>query len=157
MRRALGKGLMQLMGEAGEAAPTAIWTDAIRANSQQPRRRFDEESLAELAQSIREVGVLLPLIVRPVSDGRYELIAGERRLRAAKLAGLSEVPVIVRSASAQDSLEIAVVVDSMGIGAAGAGDRFEDQREADQLGGVSALGGGGCPGVARCANALRVE
>ncbi len=109
MRRALGKGLMQLMGEAGEAAPTAILTDAIRANSQQPRRRFDEESLAELAQSIREVGVLLPLIVRPVSDGRYELIAGERRLRAAKHTGLSEVPVIVRSASAQDSLEIALI------------------------------------------------
>ena len=109
MRRALGKGLIQLMGEESEAAPTAISTDAIRPNSQQPRRRFGEEGLAELAQSIREVGMLLPLIVRPVSEGRYELIAGERRLRAAKLAGLSEVPVIVRSASAQDSLEIALI------------------------------------------------
>ncbi|MCH8979688.1 MAG: ParB/RepB/Spo0J family partition protein [Armatimonadetes bacterium] len=109
MRRALGKGLIQLMGEESEAAPAAIAIDAIRPNSQQPRRRFGEEGLAELAQSIREVGVLLPLIVRPVSDGLYELIAGERRLRAAKLAGLAEIPVIVRSASAQASLEIALI------------------------------------------------
>ncbi len=109
MRRALGKGLTQLLGEQGDAAPTSIEVEAIRPNSRQPRRHFDEEALEELAQSIREVGVLLPLIVRPIADGEYELIAGERRLRAAKLAGLEEVPVIVRPASAQDSLEMALI------------------------------------------------
>jgi ParB family chromosome partitioning protein len=109
MRRALGKGLTQLLGEQGEAAPTSIEISAIRPNSRQPRRHFDEGALKELAHSISQVGLLLPLIVRPISDGEYELIAGERRLRAAKLAGLEEVPVIVRSASAQDSLQMALI------------------------------------------------
>ncbi|MEX2243446.1 MAG: ParB/RepB/Spo0J family partition protein [Fimbriimonadaceae bacterium] len=109
MRRALGKGLTQLLGEQGEAAPTSIEVTAIRPNSRQPRRYFDETALKELAQSISQVGLLLPLIVRPIADGEYELIAGERRLRAAKLAGLEEVPVIVRAASAQDSLQMALI------------------------------------------------
>jgi ParB family chromosome partitioning protein len=109
MRRALGKGLTQLLGEQGEAAPTSIEVAAIRPNSRQPRRHFDETALKELAQSISQVGLLLPLIVRPIADGEYELIAGERRLRAAKLAGLEEVPVIVRAASAQDSLQMALI------------------------------------------------
>lgn len=109
MRRALGKGLTQLLGEQGEAGPSAVDVNAIRPNSRQPRRHFDEEALEDLANSIREIGVLLPLIVRPIADGEYELIAGERRLRAAKMAGLEEVPVIVRPASAQDSLEMALI------------------------------------------------
>jgi ParB family chromosome partitioning protein len=109
MRRALGKGLTQLLGEQGEAGPNTVEVSSIRPNSHQPRRHFDEEALQELAASIAEVGVLLPLIVRPVADGEYELIAGERRWRAAQIAGLDEVPVIVRSASAQDSLEIALI------------------------------------------------
>lgn len=109
MRRALGKGLTQLLGEQGEAGPNTVEVSSIRPNSHQPRRHFDEEALQELAASIAEVGVLLPLIVRPVADGEYELIAGERRWRAAQIAGLEEVPVIVRSASAQDSLEIALI------------------------------------------------
>ena len=109
MRRALGKGLTQLLGEQGEAGPSAVPIETIRPNSRQPRRHFDEGALEDLANSIREVGVLLPLIVRPIADGEYELIAGERRLRAAKIAGLEEVPVIVRPASAQDSLEMALI------------------------------------------------
>ena len=109
MRRALGKGLTQLLGEQGEAAPTSVEVSAIRPNSRQPRRHFDEEALKDLAKSIADVGVLLPLIVRPVAEGEYELIAGERRWRAAKIAGLEEVPVIVRSASPQDSLELALI------------------------------------------------
>lgn len=109
MRRALGKGLTQLMGEQGETTPRTLPIDWIRPNSMQPRRYFDEDALSELAQSIAEVGVLLPLIVRPVSEDRYELIAGERRLRAAKIAGLKDVPVIVRSVSAQGSLEMALI------------------------------------------------
>lgn len=108
MRRALGKGLSQLMGEESEA-PTSVVTTSIRPNSQQPRKRFDEEALSDLALSISEVGILLPLIVRPIAEGQYELIAGERRWRAAQIAGLNEVPVIVRAASAQDSLEIALI------------------------------------------------
>jgi ParB family chromosome partitioning protein len=109
MRRALGKGLTQLLGEQGEAGPTSVEVVAIRPNTHQPRRNFDEEAMQELAQSIAEVGVLLPLIVRPIAEGEYELIAGERRWRAAKIAGLEEVPVIVRSASSQDALEIALI------------------------------------------------
>jgi ParB family chromosome partitioning protein len=101
--------LTQLLGEQGDSGPTSIEVSAIRPNSRQPRRHFDEDALQELAQSINEVGILLPLIVRPVADGEYELIAGERRWRAAKIAGLEEVPVIVRPASAQDSLEMALI------------------------------------------------
>jgi ParB family chromosome partitioning protein len=70
---------------------------------------FDDEALHELAASIREVGVLQPLVVRPLSEGRYELIAGERRLRASKLAGLKQVPIIVRATSDQSALEIALI------------------------------------------------
>ena len=109
MRRALGKGLTQLMGEQSESGTDSLPISAIRPNTQQPRRYFDDDALAELANSISEVGILLPLIVRPISEDKYELIAGERRLRAAEIAGLEEVPVIIRAASAQSSLEIALI------------------------------------------------
>ncbi len=109
MRRALGKGLSQLLSEQSEAAPTTLPISAITPNSRQPRTVFDEDALDDLAASIKEYGVLQPLIVRPISEGQYELIAGERRLRASKKAGLTEVPVVVRAASAQVSLEIAII------------------------------------------------
>ncbi len=109
MRRALGKGLSQLLGEQAEETTNEIPVSSIRANTRQPRTQFDEEKLAELASSIREFGVLQPLIVRLIADDQYELIAGERRLRASKLAGLTHVPVVVRAASAQASLEIALI------------------------------------------------
>lgn len=109
MRRALGKGLSQLIGEQFDDAPTSIAIDAIEANRWQPRSVFHDQALHELAASIREVGVLQPLVVRPLSEDRFELIAGERRLRAAKLAGLSRVPIIVRATSDQVSLEIALI------------------------------------------------
>jgi ParB family chromosome partitioning protein len=109
MRRALGKGLSQLLGDESEVAPSQIETDRIVANPRQPRGNFDDGSLDELAASIREHGVIQPLIVRPVSEGRYELVAGERRLRAAIRAGLKTVPVVVRTADAQASLEIALI------------------------------------------------
>jgi ParB family transcriptional regulator, chromosome partitioning protein len=82
--------------------------DVIRANPRQPRRSIDVEGLEELARSIAAVGVVQPVIVRPVGDG-YELIAGERRWRAAQLAGYTFVPVIVREASDTESLELALV------------------------------------------------
>jgi ParB family chromosome partitioning protein len=101
--------LSQLLGDQGDAVVSRVALSAISANTRQPRLNFDEEALAELAQSIREFGVLQPLIIRPVGEGKYELIAGERRLRACHMVGLEEVPVVVRSASAQASLEIALI------------------------------------------------
>jgi ParB family chromosome partitioning protein len=82
---------------------------SIRPNSHQPRRHFDEESLSALAASVRELGVLQPVLVREAGEGEYELIAGERRWRAAKRAGLPTIPVIVRTADDLSSLEQAVV------------------------------------------------
>jgi len=101
--------LAEAQPEVRDEAPTQLPVGKIVPNPRQPRGRFDDEALAELTTSVREFGVLQPLIVRPRGDGSYELIAGERRLRASKAAGLKEVPVIVRSASAQASLEIALV------------------------------------------------
>lgn len=109
MRRALGKGLAQLLGEEDESTSTEVSVTAIVANPRQPRRSFAEEPLNELAASIKEHGIVQPLVVRPVGQNKYELIAGERRLRAAKLAGLKKVPVVVRAASAQASLEVALI------------------------------------------------
>lgn len=83
--------------------------DDIQANRRQPRQKFDEASIRELSDSIREYGILQPLIVRPISDSKFELIAGERRFRAAKLAGLESVPVIQRATDNQTTLEIALI------------------------------------------------
>jgi len=83
--------------------------DRIRANPRQPRTEFDENALAELAASIRTQGIIQPLLVRRLPDGEYELVAGERRLRAAERAGLTHVPVFVRDISDRESLELALV------------------------------------------------
>lgn len=109
-RNSLGKGLTQLLGEQFEGgAPSEVPTDSIAPNPRQPRTSFEDAALRELAASVREYGVLNPLTVRPLSEGRYELIAGERRLRAAKLAGLPNVPVVIRAAGDQSSLELAMI------------------------------------------------
>src|SRR5436305_13568752 len=97
--RVLGKGLSQLIGEQADAGVSEVPVHTIVPNRQQPRTFFNAEAVEELAASIREVGVLQPLVVRPLAEGRYELIAGERRLRASKLAGLETVPVVIRAAS----------------------------------------------------------
>lgn len=109
MRRALGKGLTQLLGEQMDSSVLQLPIGDIVPNSRQPRTQFDEDDLAGLAESIRLSGVLQPLLVRPISDGKYELIAGERRLRASKLAGLGVVPVLVKSAENREALELALV------------------------------------------------
>lgn len=109
MRRTVGKGLSQLVGESFESQIKQIPVDSIEPNQRQPRKHFDEDSLQELADSIRIHGVLSPILIRPLSEGRYELIAGERRLRASKLAGLKTIPAMVRSAAGQDSLELAII------------------------------------------------
>lgn len=109
MRRALGKGLAQLLGESSESQVTELPLSSIEPNPDQPRQHFDEDALEELAESIRGVGILQPLVVRPLTEGRYALIAGERRWRASKLAGLTSVPVVVRNASEQDVLQLAII------------------------------------------------
>jgi ParB family chromosome partitioning protein len=82
---------------------------SVMPNPHQPRLRFDEEKLKELSASIKEHGILQPLVVTPFSDGKYELIAGERRLQAAKQAGLLTVPVLVRDAKENEKLELAII------------------------------------------------
>lgn len=86
-----------------------IPVDLIVANPNQPRYFFDGENLKDLAESIREHGVVQPIIVTKLSDGRYELIAGERRLRASKLIGNAEIPAIIREANNQEKLELAII------------------------------------------------
>lgn len=109
MRRALGKGLSQLIAEPTDGPVTEVVVDSITPNPRQPRTHFDEEALAELADSIRQHGILQPLVVRPVGKGKYELIAGERRWRAAQRAGLRQVPVVVRATDPKGSLELALI------------------------------------------------
>jgi ParB family chromosome partitioning protein len=81
----------------------------ITINPYQPRREFDQSALEELAQSIRANGIIQPLVVRKTPGGQYELIAGERRLRASKLAGLKQIPIVIRRSTDRESLEIALV------------------------------------------------
>src|SRR5437867_1158228 len=113
-RGGLGRGLSALIPgapEAGEASPglMEVPVNAVAPNPKQPRTRFDDETIAALAASIREVGILQPLVVRRSGDGRYELIAGERRLRAAKAAGLATVPIVLRDSEDADLLREALI------------------------------------------------
>ena len=107
--RGLGRGLAALIPEVSPGeAPKALPVAAIHRNPFQPRRRFDEGGLAELAESIRRHGVLHPVLVRP-RDGGYELIAGERRLLACRQAGMTEIPVLVRDWDDRTTMEVALV------------------------------------------------
>jgi ParB family chromosome partitioning protein len=100
----LGRGLDALLpAEQTVEGFASLSLDHIEPNPQQPRSRFDEESLADLAASIREVGLLQPVVVRHAGEGRYFLVAGERRWRAAKLAGLEEIPAVVRGKEGEES------------------------------------------------------
>jgi len=83
--------------------------DRVHSNPAQPRQRFDEEALADLAASIREHGVLQPVLVRPHADGQYQIVAGERRWRASKMAGLTEIPVIIEQLDDEAALEIGII------------------------------------------------
>jgi ParB family chromosome partitioning protein len=110
-RRGLGRGLEVLIGGA-ETGPTQLAelpVDAIHANPRQPRRRFEPEATSGLASSIKQQGLLQPIVVRPRQAGGYELIAGERRWRAAREAGLETLPALVRDADDRDSLLLALV------------------------------------------------
>jgi ParB family transcriptional regulator, chromosome partitioning protein len=108
-RRGLGRGLEVLMGGAPATELAHIPVGTITANARQPRRRLDPETIAELAESVRSQGIVQPVLVRPLPDGRYELIAGERRWRAARQAGLATVPAVVRAGDDRDSLLLALV------------------------------------------------
>ena len=103
--------LGEVLSSTGVLAGTALEVDVhlVLPNSKQPRTNFDEESLNELAASIKEVGVMQPPVVRETGDGRYELIMGERRLRASKLAGLKTIPVILRAAKDNEMLREALI------------------------------------------------
>lgn len=105
----LGRGLDALIPRsAANAVPQKLLLSELVANAQQPRTVFEDAALEELASSIAEKGVLQPLLVRPKGKG-YEIVAGERRFRAAKLAGLTEVPVVVRDLDDRETLEIALI------------------------------------------------
>ena len=109
-RKGLGRGLEVLLG--GEPAPAELVhlpVGSISANARQPRRRLDPERIEELAESVRAQGIVQPIVVRPRPDGGYELIAGERRWRAARKAGLATVPALVRPSDDRDSLLLALV------------------------------------------------
>lgn len=108
MKGGLGRGLASLLDDV-EAGQSSVGINLIDPNKFQPRRVFDEDAIASLSESIAQKGVIQPIIVRTKLDGRYELIAGERRLRAAKRAGLNEIPVVVKEMSDEDSLEIAIL------------------------------------------------
>lgn len=108
-RRGLGRGLDALLGEEA-SAPRSLPVDRLRPNRRQPRSRFDEAGLDELAESIRAQGVVQPVVVTPDAGESFTIVAGERRWRAARRAGLAEVPVVVREvAGDQQLLELALV------------------------------------------------
>ena len=109
----LGRGLGALLGDdvlkAESTGSLYLPISQVESCSSQPRKHFDEASLAELADSIREHGIIQPLTVRKLASGYYQIIAGERRWRAARLAGLQEVPVIVMEADDRKAAELAMI------------------------------------------------
>jgi ParB family chromosome partitioning protein len=127
-KRGLGRGLDALLGattatdklaesqralnsegEASKSNPTVLPVDLIQRGKYQPRRDMDPDSLQELADSIRAQGVLQPIVVRPISADKFEIIAGERRWRAAQLAGLDEIPVVIRDVSDEAAIAMALI------------------------------------------------
>jgi ParB family chromosome partitioning protein len=109
--RGMGRGLAAILSTnaRGETGLRDIPTELIRPNPSQPRREFDDEALLALAESVKARGILQPVVVRPLSGGSYELIAGERRLRAAVIAGVGQVPAIVRETDEGELLELALI------------------------------------------------
>ena len=108
-RRGLGRGLEVLMGGSVQSDLTQLSVDSIHPNPRQPRRRFDHEATSGLADSIRAQGIVQPVVVRARAEGGWELIAGERRWRAAREAGVLTVPAVVRQADDRNSLLLALV------------------------------------------------
>lgn len=119
MRSALGKGLNALISQdtvadvaetkTAVAPPSTLSIELLRANPKQPRRTFSEESLTDLVASIQQRGILQPIVVSQTENGQYEIIAGERRFRAAQRAGLKEVPVVLRDGTEGERFEMALI------------------------------------------------
>jgi len=111
--KGLGRGLDALLAGVDKVEATdalqAIAIDRVQPGKYQPRTQMNEEALEELAASIREHGVMQPILVRPIDGGRFEIVAGERRWRAAKRAGLAEVPALVKSVPDQSALALALI------------------------------------------------
>ena len=110
--RGLGRGLEALFAENAmedQAKAVSLSITDIQPNRAQPRKQFDDGALADLAASIAQHGVLQPLLVRPMSDGSYQLVAGERRWRASRMAGLTEVPVVVRELTDVEAAQLALI------------------------------------------------
>ena len=112
--KGLGRGLDALLGAADEPATsgemlTLLAIDALQPGRYQPRTRMDPQALAELAESIKVQGLMQPILTRPLGAGRYEILAGERRWRAARMAGLASVPVLVRDVPDRNALAIALI------------------------------------------------
>lgn len=115
--KGLGRGLENLLGPkvsedaniSAEGKPSVLRLDLMQAGKYQPRTRMDEGSLYELAESIKSQGIMQPILVRPIGEGRYEIIAGERRSRAARLAGLTEVPVLVKDVPDEAAAAMALI------------------------------------------------
>ena len=111
--RGLGRGLGALLGDAALQTESAdslyLPISQVESCAGQPRKHFDDAALADLADSIREHGIIQPLTVRKLASGYYQIIAGERRWRAARMAGLSEVPAIVIEADDRKAMELALI------------------------------------------------
>jgi ParB family transcriptional regulator, chromosome partitioning protein len=116
--KGLGRGLDALLGgseksaasaTSAEDAQTSMAIDALQPGKFQPRTQMGQEALQELAESIKAQGVMQPILVRPIADGRHEIVAGERRWRAARIAGLASVPVLVRDISDRQALAAALI------------------------------------------------
>ena len=114
--KGLGRGLEALLGPSGDDVNKEMGEQVmtlplgkLQAGKYQPRSRMDESSLMELAESIKSQGIMQPILVRPIGSGKYEIIAGERRFRASKLAGLEEVPVLVRAVPDESALAMALI------------------------------------------------
>ncbi len=118
-KRRLGRGLAALIGEMDQppdapntpapASDKVVPIEFVNRNPNNPRRQFDETELQDLSRSIAQHGIVQPVVVRPTGEGRYEIIAGERRWRAAQRSGLAEIPVIIRDVDDRTALEIAIV------------------------------------------------
>ena len=107
----LGRGLESLFNEnaTDEGGIITVSLNDIEPNRQQPRKDFDEAALSELAESIAQHGLIQPIVVKPTTNGRYSIIAGERRWRACRIAGLYEVPVVIKDVEAQELMELALI------------------------------------------------
>ena len=128
----LGKGLDAIFSEndmEDRNAAVAININEIEPNRAQPRKSFDDASLAELAESIAQHGVLQPLLVRPLIGGGYQIVAGERRWRAARMAGVQEVPAVVRDLSESEVMQLALIENL----------QREDLNPLEEAGGYQAL------------------